>query len=155
MSFGPIELVIIRFPGNRFLEEVNPALREVIESRLVQIIDLVFVKKDGEGKVAAAEVAEFDPDQFNLPDSIVHETTGLLTDDDIARLGTLLEPNSSAAIVLFENAWARRLSEAIRGAGGEVLVNQRLPRAVIESLLAENTTSGTDDSPLTSQQEAG
>jgi uncharacterized membrane protein len=142
VSFGPIELVIVRFPGNQFTGEITPALRELVENRLLRIIDLIFVKKDGDGNVAAVEVAELDPDNFDLLNSVVHDASGLLTDEDIERLGDLLEPQSSAAVVLFENAWARRLSEAIRNAGGEVLINQRMPRAVIEALLANVAESG-------------
>jgi uncharacterized membrane protein len=155
VSFGPIELVILRFPGNRFTGEIAPALNDLVENDLVRIIDLIFVKKDVEGMVAAVEVAELEPRNFDLMNSVVHDGAGMLTEEDIERLGELLEPQSTAAVVLFENAWARRLSEAIRNAGGEVLINQRMPRAVIEALLATVAEAASQGRSESAEKQAG
>ena len=38
--------------------------------------------------------------------------------------------------MLFENVWATRFADAIRNARGEVVLNERIPRVVVEELEA-------------------
>jgi hypothetical protein len=56
-------------------------------------------------------------------------------------VAALLEPNSSAALLLFENTWATRFAEAVSNANGEVIVNARIPRDVIEELVSESMSA--------------
>ena len=44
-----------------------------------------------------------------------------------------LEPNSSAALLVWENVWARKVAQAMRDAGGELLAFERLPHDVVQS----------------------
>jgi hypothetical protein len=37
-------------------------------------------------------------------------------------------------VLLFENIWARKFREAVTEAGGVVVLQERIPRAVIEEL---------------------
>ena len=60
-----------------------------------------------------------------------------MSEDDGQRISELLEPNSSAAVMVFENTWASRFTEAMRHADGEVVFNERIPRAVIDEMMAE------------------
>jgi len=60
-----------------------------------------------------------------------------MSEDDGQRISALLEPNSSAAVMVFENTWASRFTEAMRNADGEVVFNERIPRAVIDEMMAE------------------
>ena len=50
MALGPVELLVIKFPGNEFRGEIAPALRELVENGTIRIIDLLFIKKDADGK---------------------------------------------------------------------------------------------------------
>ena len=71
--------------------------------------------------------------QFAPP---ANDITPLLNDDDAHELAASLENNSSAGIMLFENTWAARFAQAVRNARGEVLLNERIPHAVIEEVVA-------------------
>ena len=39
--------------------------------------------------------------------------------------------------MLFENTWATKFVEALRNANGELVLSERVPRAVIDELIAE------------------
>jgi hypothetical protein len=42
-SMGPVEYVVIAFPGNRFKGEIVPAVAELVDHDVVRIIDVVFI----------------------------------------------------------------------------------------------------------------
>lgn len=138
MELGPIEMLVVRFPGNQFTGEIMPALMELIDNGIVRVIDLLLVKKDAEGRVALFELSDLEPDVFGIFSPLVTDVTPLLNEDDAFGLAAALENDSSAGLLLFENVWAMRFADAIRAAKGEVVLNERIPRAVVEELLAAN-----------------
>jgi hypothetical protein len=136
MPLGPIELLVVSFPGNQFTGEITPALAELVESGTIRIVDLLFVIKDEQGKVAVLELGDLAADvlgQFRL---LVSDTIPMLNEEDAYELAKALGNNSSAGIMLFENTWATRFADAIHNARGEVVLNERIPRAAIEELIA-------------------
>jgi hypothetical protein len=137
MSYGPIELLAVRFPGNRFTGELTPALGELVESGTIRIIDFLFVSKDADGAILVAELDELSDGVVTALDPFVAESAGLLSEDDARCFAMALEPNSSEALLVFENVWAGRFAQAVRNAHGEVIFNERVPRTVVDALLAE------------------
>ena len=133
MSIGPVEYLIVAFPGNRFKGEIVPALAELVESGTIRIIDLAFVLKDADGAVVTAELGDLDSDVFKAFDALSPETLGLLNEEDLAAAAEELEPNSSAALLVWEDVWATKLRDAILNAGGEVLDLERLPYEVVQA----------------------
>lgn len=137
MSIGPIEYLVVAFPGNKFKGEIVPALAELVESNTIRILDLVFILKDEEGNVAAIELADLDPEDEAAAMSDISEVdSGLLNEDDIALAAESLEPNSSAGLLVFENVWATRFAEAVRDADGQLIANERIPYDVVQAALA-------------------
>jgi len=137
MPLGPVELLEVRFPGNQFKGEIVPALKELVESGTIRIIDIVFVRKDRDGTVAKVEINDLADDEYATFDPLISEIDGLISEDDVQQLASGLENNSSAGIMLFENTWATRFTTAIRRAHGEVILNERIPRSVIEQLMPQ------------------
>jgi hypothetical protein len=135
MSYGPIELLVVRFPGNRFTGEIAPAFEDLVETGTIRIIDLLFVTKDAGGVVDVVEIDGLGEATFATLNPLVGEVAGLLNEEDARHFSAALEPNSSAALLLFENTWAARFAQAIRNASGEVVLNERIPRAVVEELV--------------------
>jgi hypothetical protein len=147
MSFGPIEYLIVGFPGNKFKGEIVPALAELVESNTIRILDLVLIAKDEEGNVAAVELAELDPEDEAAGLSDISEVdAGLLNEDDIQLAADSLENNTSAGLLVFENVWATRLAEALRNADGRLLANERIPHDVVEAALAYAAESSGEES---------
>jgi Family of unknown function (DUF6325) len=135
VALGPVEYLIVGFPGNKFTGEIAPALAELVDSGIINVIDLVFITKDADGTVASFEFDALE----ELADfaGIEGEVGGLVTEEDIAYAAQALEPNSSAAMLVWENAWATNFAEALRGADAVILEGGRIPHDLIEAAFAE------------------
>ncbi len=137
MALGPVELLLVKFPGNQFKGEIVPALEELVDNNTIRIIDLLFAKRDNQGNLKVLELNDLDKDTYAAFDPIVSDLAGLLTKEDMEKLANGLENNSSAALMLFENTWATRFRDAVLNAHGQVLFNERIPRAVVEEAMRE------------------
>jgi uncharacterized membrane protein len=140
MTLGPIEMLMIRFPGNQSTGEIVPAMAELVENGTIHIVDLLFIQKDAGGAVTVQEWTDLAPDVQGRFAPLANDITRMLNDDDAHELAASLENGSSAGIMLFENIWAARFAQAVRNANGEVLLNERIPHAVIEEVLAQSGT---------------
>lgn len=132
-EIGPVDYAIVAFPGNRFRGEIGPAIAELVENGTIRVIDIAFVAKDEDGNAVAMELLELDPDVQQALDSIGVEVGGLLNDDDLMDAADGLEPNSSAAMIVWENVWARKVAQAMRDAGGQLVAFERLPHDVVQA----------------------
>jgi hypothetical protein len=130
-EIGPVEYMIVAFPGNQFKGEIAPALQELVESETIRIIDLAFVVKDSDGKVAGFELSDLDPEVQAALEKTGAEATGLFNEDDLMAAGEELEPDSSAALLVWEDLWAARLADSIRDAGGELYDLGRVPHEIV------------------------
>jgi uncharacterized membrane protein len=130
-EIGPVEYMIVSFPGNRFTGEIAPALGKLVESNTIRIIDLAFASKDADGNVAAFELSDVDEEVRRGLDALGLEPTGLLGEEDLMDAADALEPGSSAAMLLWEDIWAAELASALRGAGGELVTIGRIPHDVV------------------------
>lgn len=139
-STGPVEYVVIGFPGNRFKGEIVPAVAELVDHGIVRIIDVAFIKKDTDGNVAMFEYDALDDVlAFGFAD-IDGEAGGVLNDEDLELAAEALEPDSSAALIVWEHRWAARVAQAIRDAGGRIIAGERVPDDVVAQALAGITT---------------
>jgi uncharacterized membrane protein len=134
-DIGPVEYMAVSFPGNKFRGEIAPALKELVDSGTVRIIDLAFVTKDAEGNVLAMEVEELDSDAGRAFAALQAEIGDLVNADDLQAVGEVLEPNSSAAVLVWEDVWAAKLAKAISDAGGVLLDLERVPREVVQAAM--------------------
>jgi uncharacterized membrane protein len=134
-EMGPIDYVVVEFPGNRMTGEAFPILVDLVDRGVVRILDLVFVRKDTDGSVVGLELKDLDGD--GELDLTVFEgaSSGLLADDDIQEAGQVLQPGSSAGILVYENVWAGPFAAAIRRSGGQLVASGRIPvQAVLAAL---------------------
>lgn len=128
---APVEYMVVAFPGNRFKGEIAPALADLVESETIRIIDLAFVGKDENGDVGAFELSDLDPAVQDALSSLGAQETGLFNEEDLMAAAEELEPNSSAALLVWEDLWAGRLANALRDAGGELLDLGRIPHEIV------------------------
>jgi uncharacterized membrane protein len=139
-SMGPVEYVVIGFPGNRFKGEIVPAVAELVDNDVVRIIDVVFIKKDADGNVTMFEYDTLDDVlAFGFAD-VDGEAGGVLNDEDLELAAEALEPDSSAALIVWEHRWAARVAQAIRDAGGRIITGERVPDEVVERALDDLAT---------------
>lgn len=137
MALGPVEYVVLAFPGNKFRGEIAPALQEVVDKGFIRIIDLIFATKAADGSVTVREFADSDPDIVRVLSPVVGDISGMLTQEDMKALADLIDPNSSGAVLLFEHVWARNLREAIANADGILLDGGIVPRDIAEEAAAQ------------------
>jgi hypothetical protein len=134
MAIGPVEYIVVGFPGNKFKGEIAPALAKLVDDKTVRILDLVFIGKDTDGTVVTFEVDDIDGvASFSVVDG---EVGGLIGQDDIAHAATALAPGNSAALLIWEDLWAASFVDAVRGAGGVLLEGGRIPHELFESAFA-------------------
>jgi len=134
-EMGPVDYLVVEFPGNRMTGEAFPLLVDLVDRGLVRILDLVFVRKDVDGSVVGLELKDFDRD--GELDLAVFEgaSSGLIGDDDIQEAGGVLQPGSSAGILVYENVWAGPFAAAVRRSGGQLVASGRIPvQAVLAAL---------------------
>ena len=136
MSGGPLEYILIAFPGNKFNGGILPALHELVDNEIIHIVDLIFIKKDGEGNVSTLELSSLEDDEGAPFDDLDGDVDCLLSMDDIALAAQDLPNNCSAGLLVWENLWAARFANAVLDADGQVLANERIPLAVADAARA-------------------
>ncbi|MFE1289206.1 DUF6325 family protein [Streptomyces sp. NPDC058751] len=134
---GPIDYIVVEFPGNRMTGEGLPILVDLVDRGLIRILDLLFVRKDENGSVVGMEIADFDGD--GALDLAVFEgvSSGLLGEDDIEEAGKALEPGNSAGILVYENVWAAPFAAALRRGGAQMVASGRIPVPAVLAALEE------------------
>ena len=126
-DIGPIDYLVVEFPGSKMTGEGLPLLVDLVDRGIIRILDLVFVKKELDGSVQGMAIADFDKDgQLDLA---VFEgaSSGLLAQEDLVEAGGVLEPGSSAGLLVYENRWAAPFASALRRGGGQVVASGRIP----------------------------
>jgi len=136
-SLGPVELLVVKFPGNQFKGEIAPALAELVDTGMVRIIDLLFAYKDENGEFSLAEIRELEDNELAVFEPLVSGGTELLTEQDVEDVAGSLENNSSAAVMLFENVWATRFRDSLNSANAELIFNIRIPQNVVREIVAD------------------
>ena len=131
-EIGPVDYAIIAFPGNRFRGEIAPAIADLVDDGTIRIIDIAFVGKDADGSTVAMEMTELDPDVQEGLEKVGIVVGGLFSDGDLMGAAEGLEPDSSAALLIWENVWARKVAQAMRDAGGVMVAFERLPHDVVQ-----------------------
>ncbi len=132
-TMGPVDVALILFEGNEFNGDVAPALAELQQNGTVRIIDLVFVIKDADGVVSVVEAT--DTALSDAYAAVSDNPLDLLSDEDLESLADQLDPDSSALAVVWENTWAARLGMAVRGSGGEVVAQYRIPHETVTAAI--------------------
>lgn len=125
MSTGPIEVLVLGFPGNQFSGELLPELANLVDSGQIAILDLEFVAKTADGDVVTLEAA--DMEEGGWAELTVVPDGDYVDNDDFQDVADMLEPGNSAAVLVFEHLWAKNLVSALAGAGGVLLFNARIP----------------------------
>jgi hypothetical protein len=130
-EIGPVEYIVVGFPGNQFKGEIAPALGDLVDAGTIRIIDIAFAGKDENGDLVAFELSELDPDVQKALEKLGAEPSGLFNEEDLTAVAETLDSGSSAAVLAWENVWAKSVAGAIRDAGGELYDYDRVPHEII------------------------
>ena len=132
-ELGPVDWIVVEFPGSRFNGQIAPALLDLVERDLVRVLDLLVLKKDDDGSLEAFELSDLDEGEIGGFREYESELAMLLSEEDVTSLAAAIEPGSSAAVLVWENSWAAPFASAVRRSGGQLVASGRIP---IQALLA-------------------
>jgi Family of unknown function (DUF6325) len=127
-ELGPIDIAVIAYPPDAPMTgEAAPMLVDLVERGIIRVLDVLFVTKNEDGTFSGF-------DARNLTDKGVGEfevfegaSSGLLGDDDAAKVAEEIEPGSAAVMLVYENRWAAPFIAAVRRNGGEAIAFERIP----------------------------
>ena len=135
MSTGPVEYLVLAFPEGGVSDEIATELADLVDRKVIRILDAVVVSKDADGDVATAEFDELgDLSGFMEIDA---EIGGLIGPDDISFVGAELDLGVTAAVLLVEDLWAAPLADALGRSGGLLLEGARIPRDLVDAAVAD------------------
>jgi hypothetical protein len=138
MDVGPVDVLIVEFPGNKFTGEIVPALQELVEAGIIRVLDLLFVAKDFDGSVASMEVAGLGPDLTPAyADLDVANSGQILDNEDAQKVAAALKPGSSVGMLVVENSWARRFIATLKNADAHVIDYARIPPEDVAAALGK------------------
>jgi uncharacterized membrane protein len=139
-EMGPIDYVVIEWPGRQPTGEVAPHVVDLVERGLIRILDLAVIAKDEDGSITRLEIGELGDEEFAVFEGA---SSGLLGDDDVDDAAAALEPGTSAALLVFENVWAAPFVTAVRRSGGQLVASGRIPvQAILAALDAAEEKVG-------------
>jgi hypothetical protein len=133
-TYGPVELILVGFEGERPGPEIVEAFQDVIDAGTVRLLDLLFVTKSADGGITVLELDEAG-DEIGFGD-LVLEATGLASVDDVEELAAEIPAGSSAALLVVELLWAKNLASKLAAGHGAVISNERIPAPVVNEVLA-------------------
>ena len=128
LEHGPIDYLIVEWPaGKEPTGEGLAMLADFSDLGLIRVLDLVFVRKEEDGTMTGLALMDIDADGELDLIGFEGASSGLLGQEDYDQAGAALEPGASAAILLYENTWARPFVTAVRSSGAQLVASGRIP----------------------------
>ena len=131
-EMGPVDYLLIEWPGRQPEGEVAPYVIDLVERGLIRLLDLAVIAKGEDGSVARLEIADVGGEVEEFA-AFEGASSGLLSDEDTTEAAAALEPGTSAALLVYENRWAAPFAAAVRRSGGQLVASGRIP---IQAILA-------------------
>jgi hypothetical protein len=129
-EMGPIDYLCIEFPEGSLTGGALPLLLDLVDRHIIRVLDLVFVRKSPDGAVLALDGREL---ELNGLGAFHGAASGMLGGDDLREAGSILEPGTAAALLVYENVWAAPLARHLRKVGAQMVAGGRIP---VQQLLA-------------------
>src|SRR5262245_40865171 len=130
---GTIDWLVIEFQGKELNGELVPPLLDLVDRRLIRVLDALIVLKAPDGTVETLTTDDLDPERMGDLGELAGASSGLVDDDDAASAASILEPGSAALLIVYENLWSLPFALAVRRAGGQLVASGRLP---VQAILA-------------------
>jgi len=143
-ELGPVDYIVVEFPADKadFSGEMATQLSALVKSGTVRVLDLLFLKKNLDGSVEGFESHEFDDGEVGQLRELESELALLLAAEDVEAIGAALEPDSYAAVLVWENVWAAPFATSVRHSGGQLVASGRIPiQALAAAIEADQATT--------------
>lgn len=139
-EMGAIDWLLLEAHDKELNGELVPPLLDLVDRRLIRIIDVLILVKRGEGDFDALTTSDLDPAQVGDLGPLAGASSGLLSDDDAAEAAALMEADSIGLLIVYENLWSVPFAVAARRAGGLLIARGHIPtQAILATLDALET----------------
>ncbi|MEI2717206.1 MAG: DUF6325 family protein [Candidatus Nanopelagicales bacterium] len=138
IELGPIDYLVVEYPGGQMTGEALPHLVSLVESGTIRILDVALVRNLAGGGFQAIrpeDLVAAGATEFEL---LAGVATGMLSDEDLAEVAAIMDADSAAVILVYENSWAAPMATAMRRAGGQLISNGRIPVEAVVAALGES-----------------
>ncbi|WP_347353115.1 DUF6325 family protein [Intrasporangium sp.] len=115
---GPVDFLVIEFPDGKPSGAGFESVLELSRNDTIRVLDIEFVRHDEQGDLVVLDAAELGSDD-RLAD-LAGAGSGLLDDEDLHTLASLVDASSSAAVVVYENSWTARLAADLEAGGARL-----------------------------------
>ncbi len=126
-ELGPVDYIVVEFPGSKFNGEIAPALDDLVERGIIRVLDIVVLQKDDKGSIEAIELSDLDESEAGSLRAYETALAMLLSEEDVLNVAEAIEPGSTAAVLVWENTWAVPFATAVRYSGGQLVAGGRIP----------------------------
>jgi hypothetical protein len=134
MIVGPVEYALMSHGDGGLGPDVTTEVAKLVDAGMIRILDLAVISKGEDGTV---DLAEYDQASgFADFSSVDGEIGGLISQEDADYAGEVLEPGTSAALLVWEDPWARPLFDALRASGVVLLEGGRVPDDIAVAAMA-------------------
>jgi hypothetical protein len=145
-ELGPVDWIVVEFPGSKFKGEIAPILDDLVERGTVRVLDLLLIRKAEDGELEFFELSDLDESEIGTLRAYETELATLLSEDDVIAVAASVEPGSTAALLVWENRWAAPFGSAVRRAGGQLVASGRIPvQALLAAVEAEDADENETD----------
>ena len=145
-ELGPVDWIVVEFPGSRFNGQIAPALLDLVDRDLIRVLDLLVLKKDADGSLEAFELSDLDEGEIGELRTYESELAMLLSEEDVTSLAAAIEPGSSAAVLVCENTCAAPFGSAVRRSGGQLVASGRIPtQALLAAIEADEKEEAAEE----------
>ena len=126
-----MRFLVLAFPDGNISDEIAPELADLVDKKIIRILDIVFIAKEAAGDVS---ILEFD-ELGNLVGftEIDGEVGGLIGPDDLDFVASELDSGAAAAVLLVEDLWAASFASALDRSGGVLLEGARIPQDLLDA----------------------
>jgi hypothetical protein len=132
-AVGPVDLAVIGFTGELRQGGIREAITEAVDAGAVRVLDVLLVRKDADGSVEIYDAEEAGENEELL--GFPADLPDLIGMEDAQAIAAEMAPDSTVAVIAWENTWAARIAESIRELDGEVLVMERIPAADVQAVV--------------------
>ncbi len=141
-ELGPVDWLVVEFPGSRFTGEIAPTLDTLVENGTIRVLDLVLVRKDEEGALDFFEIGDLEESEIGGLRAYETALALLLSEEDMTSVAAAIEPGSTAAVLVWENRWAAPFGAAVRRAGGQLVATGRIPNQALLAAIEADDEKG-------------
>lgn len=135
-QFGPIEYIVVEFPGGKVDSEGFDQVLALVDAGVIRILDLEFVVKHPDGTAAAIDVSELHTEEFDTA-VFAGASSALLDAADLAVVGENIDAGSLAAVLVYEELALLPVIEAWTRQGGRIITEGHLELDELAAVLAD------------------